>query len=148
LLLISPQIVHLSFLFMLLAHLLSSLGGFKTFEVASEGKRFSMPDNSEMEIGQIRIATDPYGYLTDWRVDVSYLSEGKSTGGDVLMPNKPAFRKGVGVYVRDLRAVPLKMVLLEISREPGAFWALIGGVLFVTGTVILLVLKIRREPQD
>lgn len=148
LLLISLQVVHLSFLFMLLAHLLSSLGGFKNFEVASEGKRFTMPDNTEIEIGQIQIATDRYGYLVDWRVNVSYFSEGKTTGGDILMPNEPAFRNGIGVYVRDLRIVPLKMVLLEISREPGAFWALIGGVLFMTGTVILLVFKIKKEPQE
>jgi hypothetical protein len=146
LLLISPQIIHIGFLFMLLAHLFSSIGGYKTFEVAAEGRSFTMPDNSELEIKQIHISFDPYGYLADWRVDVGYLLNGRTTGEDSLMPNKPVFRKGVGVYVRDLRAFPYKMILLEISREPGAVWALIGGILFMIGTFTLLLLKIKREP--
>jgi cytochrome c biogenesis protein ResB len=37
------------------------------------------------------------------------------------------------------------MVLLEVSREPGAVWALVGGILFMTGTIALLVLKMKRE---
>lgn len=28
---------------------------------------------------------------------------------------------------------PVKAVLLEVSREPGAAWALIGGILFMLG---------------
>jgi len=61
------------------------------------------------------------------------------------LPNKPVFHKGVGVYVKDLRAYPNKMVLLEVSREPGAIWALLGGILFMTGTIALLVFKMKRE---
>jgi hypothetical protein len=49
------------------------------------------------------------------------------------------------VYVRDLRAFPERIVLLEISREPGVIWALIGSVLFVLGSVTLIVLKARKE---
>ena len=145
LLLISPQIIHIGFLFMLLAHLFSSIGAFTSFEVAAEGKTLAMPDNSELEIKQIHLSLDPYGYLVDWRVDVGYLVNGKTTGEDNLLPNKPVFRKGVGVYVRDLRAFPYKMILLEMSREPGAVWALVGGILFMTGTLTLLLLKVKRE---
>jgi hypothetical protein len=55
------------------------------------------------------------------------------------------FHRGVGVYVKDLRAFPHKMVLLEVSREPGAIWALGGSILFMTGTIALLMLKMKRE---
>lgn len=50
----------------------------------------------------------------------------------------------------NLRARPLGLllVLLELSREQGAFLALIGGILFMTGTVTLLMLKMKRESRE
>jgi len=144
-LLISPQIVHIGFLFMLIAHLSSAVGGFKTFAVVAEGTALEMPDNSVLQIKGIAISFDSYGYLYDWAVDVEYWDNGQVLKKERLMPNKPVFHKGVGVYVKDLRAYPNKMVLLEVSREPGAIWALVGGVLFMAGTIALLVLKMKRE---
>jgi len=144
-LLISPQIVHIGFLFMLIAHLSSAVGGFKTFAVAAEGTPLEMPDNSVLQIKGIAISFDSYGYLYDWAVDVEYWDNGQVLKKERLLPNKPVFHKGVGVYVKDLRAYPNKMVLLEVSREPGAIWALVGGILFMTGTIALLVLKMKRE---
>jgi len=144
-LLISPQIVHIGFLFMLIAHLASAAGGFKTFAVAAEGTPLEMPDNSVLQIKQIAMSFDSYGYLYDWAVDVEYRDNGQVLKKDRLLPNKPVFHKGVGVYVKDLRAFPSKMVLLEVSREPGAVWALVGGIFFMTGTIALLVLKMKRE---
>ena len=144
-LLISPQIVHIGFLFMLIAHLSSAVGGFKTFAVAAEGTPLEMPDNSVLQIKGIAMSFDSYGYLSDWSVDVEYWDNGQVMKQDRLMPNKPVFHKGVGVYVKDLRAFPNKMVLLEVSREPGAIWALVGGILFMTGTIALLALRMKRE---
>lgn len=144
-LLVSPQIIHIGFLFMVLAHLASSLGGFKVYGAAMEGTLVEMSEGAVLEIGEIRISVDPNGYLTDWAVDGEYRSDGGEAGKTTLLPNKPFFREGIGVYVRDLRAFPNKAVLLEVSREPGAIWALIGGILFTVGTVALLILKMRRE---
>jgi cytochrome c biogenesis protein ResB len=144
-LLISPQIVHIGFLFMLIAHLASAVGGFKTFAVAAEGTPLEMPENSVLQIKRIAMSFDSYGYLYDWAVDVEYWDNGQVLKKDRLLPNKPVFLKGVGVYVKDLRAFPNKMVLLEVSREPGAIWALVGSILFMTGTIALLVLKMKRE---
>lgn len=144
-LLISPQIVHAGFLFMLIAHFASAAGGFKTFAVAAEGTPLEMPDRSVLRIKEITISIDSYGYLYDWAVDVEYWDNGQVMKKDRLMPNKPVFHKGIGVYVKDLRAFPNKMVLLEVCREPGAIWALAGGILFMTGTIALLVFKIKRE---
>ena len=144
-LLISPQIVHIGFLFMLIAHLSSAVGGFKTFAVGAEGTSLAMPDNSVLQIKGISISLDSYGYLYDWAVDVEYRDNGQVLKKGRILPNKPVFLKGVGVYVKDLRAFPNKMVLLEVSREPGAIWALVGGILFMTGTIALLVLKMKRD---
>jgi cytochrome c biogenesis protein ResB len=148
LLLISPQVIHIGFLFMLLAHLMSGWGSFKTFEVGAEGTVLGLSDTEALRVKAIAISTDRLGYLIDWAVDIEYLSEGRLVREDRLLPNQPFFQGGIGVYVKDLRAFPQKLVLLELSREPGAVWALVGGVLFMIGTVTLLMLKMKREPRE
>jgi hypothetical protein len=50
----------------------------------------------------------------------------------------------LNVNVRDIKPYP-QAVLLQINREPGALWALSGGILFIIGTVTLVLLKIRME---
>lgn len=144
-LIISPQVIHTGFLLMIVAHLMSSLGGFKSFEVAMEGTLLNISDNEVLRIKTINISADPDGYIQNWAVDVDYLADGKTAEKERLLPNKPLFHGGIGVYVKDLRAYPDRAILLEMSREPGAIWALVGGILFMTGTVTLLILKMKHD---
>ena len=145
LLILSPQIIHIGFLFILLAHLFSSALGFKGYSAATEGTALELKDKTILHIKNIRISIDNKGYLSDWAVDAEYIAGGKTIKEDSIMPNKPSMYNGLGVYVKDLRAYPEKMVLLELSREPGAVWALIGGILFMTGTIMLIILKWKRD---
>ena len=154
LLVISPQVIHIGFLFMLLAHLMSSAGGFRGRVVAYEGSNIMLPDNESTKIGSAKtvlrvkaltVEVGPMGYPRDWRADIEYLSGGKKLKGDYLSPNRPSFYRGLGIYLKEIRAYPVKSCLLEISREPGSTWALIGGILFMTGTVLLIGLKVKRE---
>lgn len=141
---ISPQIIHAGFLFLLLAHLATSIGGFKSFGVAGEGTILGMPGNALLRIENINALADSSGYILDWSVNVEYRLDGKTTK-DLILPNKPFFRKGIGVYVKDVRVFPGKGILIEVSREPGAVWALIGAILSTTGILALLFFRIRRD---
>jgi len=76
---------------------------------------------------------------------VEYLTNGVAVYSDIIKPNQPSIRKGFNINVKDLAPLPHKAVLLQVNREPGAFFALTGGVLFMIGIVILIVLKIRVE---
>lgn len=145
LLIISPQVIHIGFLFILLAHLLSSSGSYKGTTVAYEGAVIALPDGLFMRVKEIKIDMSPSGYVSDWEVDVEYLSEDRILKGDFLKPNSPSFYKGLGIYLKDIQPYPVRAALLEVSREPGAVWALIGGILFMCGTLTLLTLKIKRE---
>ncbi|MBI4690507.1 MAG: cytochrome c biogenesis protein ResB [Nitrospirae bacterium] len=148
LLIISPQIIHIGFLFMLLAHLLSSTGSFRGNTVAYEGSALALPNNLAVAIKDITVELSPSGYVSDWAVNIEYLSDGKGIKEDYLKPNSPSFYKGLGIYLKDIRPYPVKTVLLEVSREPGAVWALIGGLLFMLGTVTLMILKIKKESSS
>jgi hypothetical protein len=146
LLLISPQIIHIGFLFMLLAHLLSALGATQSQAVGREGSLIKLSDNNTvLKVKNIDIQLDYYGYITDWEVDVQFLSGGKKFREDIIKPNNPTVLKGFNINVKDLRAHPVEAVLLQINREPGAVWALTGGILFMVGITILIVLRIKME---
>jgi len=147
-LLLSPQIIHIGFLFILLAHLLSSTGGFIGMAVAREGTLLRVPDsNVALHISTIDIVADKDGYLRDWQVNVEYIKDNQIER-DEIRPNAPSLKEGFNINVRDLQFYPEKAVLLQVSKEPGALWALIGGILFTIGTVTLIVLKIKSESSN
>jgi hypothetical protein len=145
LLIVSPQIVHIGFLFILLAHLLSSYGSFKGMAYAHEGSVLHLPGGPEVVLDRINTTVDPSGYVTDWSADITYYLENRIVSRDVIRPNAPSFHDGFGIYIRTIRMAPYATALIEVSREPGAPYALAGGLLFLTGMFSLLLLKIRRE---
>lgn len=143
--LISPQIIHLGFLFILFAHLMSSTGGFKDYGVITEGTIMNVGGDDFIRFERIDINMTMDGYITGWSITT------KSYPGNtefIIRPNKPLFTNGLGIYVRDVKAYPFRAALVEISSEPGAVWALLGAILFALGTVSLMVLKLKREKMS
>ncbi len=146
LLLISPQVIHAGFLFMLVAHLLSAAGAVQSQATAAEGTMVTLSGrNNALQVKNINISFDYYGYISDWAVSVEYVDDEKIIHKDIIRPNNPSTHMGFNINVKDLRAHPVEAVLLQINREPGAVWALIGGILFTAGIVTLILLRIRME---
>lgn len=145
LLIISPQIIHIGFLFILLAHLLSSYGSFKGTAFVYKDTVLALPNGLEVMFEEIRTSVDPSGYVTDWSSDIRYFKEGRHLSSDVIRPNSPSFKDGLGIYIKTVKVAPFPVALIEVSREPGALWALAGGILFMGGMITLLMLKIKRE---
>jgi hypothetical protein len=145
LLVVSPQVIHLGFLLILLAHLLSSLGGFKGMAMTSQGAALDLPNGLTVVFDRINADTDPAGYVTDWSAEVRYFRAGQFVARDRIAPNSPSFRDGLGTYIKTVRLQQVPVALVEVSGEPGALWALAGAILFLIGTISLLFLKMRRE---
>lgn len=148
LLIISPQVIHIGFLFMLLAHLLSSCGSFKGTTFVYKGTMLQLPNGLTVIFDGINTDIDPSGYIRDWSADIRYFKEGRQLTGDVIRPNSPSFQDGFGIYIKTVQSEPFPAALIEVSREPGAFWALVGGVLFLTGMITLLIFKVKREDMQ
>jgi hypothetical protein len=142
LLIISPQVIHIGFLFMLLAHLLSATGGMKGSASVREGEGVMLPGEVVLRVKTVAVLAGPGGFPMDWRAEVQYLSGDKVLKNDHIGPNRPSFYEGLGVYIKDVRP---GAALIEVSREPGAPWSLAGGALFTVGTLALFFLKIRKE---
>jgi hypothetical protein len=141
---ISPQIIHIGFLFILLAHLLGAGGGYKLSGIMPEGAYAPLPEDKALQLHQIRVLTDSRGYMTDWSAEVSLYENNQLVKSGTLGPNVPLFYKGTGIYLKSLNFDRGPAAVLLIARDPGAVWALIGGILFMLGSVTLLVLKWRK----
>lgn len=145
LLILSPQVMHIGFLFMLLAHLLSSQGSFHGTAFVHEGAMLQLPNGFSVVFDEIHAAVDPSGNIRNWSADIRYFKGGRETKRDMISPNNPSFKDGFGIYIKTIHMQAFPFALVEVSKEPGALWALTGSILFLIGMITLLILKIKRE---
>ncbi len=148
LLIISPQVIHIGFLFILLAHLLSSYGSFRAVTYAYQGSVFQLPNNLEVRFNRVNANVDARGYVREWSAEIEYLKDGKPVSQDRILPNSPSYKEGLGILIKTVQVAPFPVAMIEVSREPGAPWALAGGIFFMLGMITLLFLKIRQEEPN
>jgi cytochrome c biogenesis protein ResB len=141
---ISPQMVHMAFLIILLAHLLGAGWGYRISGMLPEGASARLPENRVLYLGEIRAETDARGYLREWFARVVLYEDGQRVADAVLGPNSPLFYRGMGVYLKSFDLQPSPAAFLLVTRDPGAVWALAGSILFMIGTVITLFLKWKK----
>ncbi len=147
LLIISPQVMHVGFLLILLAHVVSSYGSFKSVTFAYRDAVLRLPNSLEVKFKRVQADIDPAGYITNWSADIEYFKDGRYLATDRILPNSPSFRSGIGIYIKTVKVSPFPMAMIEVSKEPGAPWALTGSAMFIVGMVTLLVMKIAREEE-
>lgn len=141
---ISPQVIHIGFLLILLAHLFSAGWGYKLSGMMPEGASTALPENRGLTLQKIHVQTDAAGYMSDWAASVSLYENNTFATSGILGPNKPLFYKGTGIYLKSLSFERGPAAFLMVTKDPGAVWALLGGMLFMAGSVILLVLKWKK----
>ena len=141
---ISPQVVHIGFLLILIAHLLSAIWGYRLSGVMPEGAYAPLPDDKALRLEHIYVQTDAQGMLQDWTAQVSLYENNKIVKSGTLGPNTPLFYEGVGIYLKSLSFDGGPAAIMLIVSDFGAIWALLGGVLFMLGSLTLLVLKWRK----
>jgi cytochrome c biogenesis protein ResB len=144
---ISPQIVHIGFLVILLAHLLGAGWGYRLSGMMPEGAYAPLPEDRALSLREIRVQSDANGYPTDWSAEVELFENSVRVKTGTLGPNKPLFYNGVGIYLKSLNYERGPAALMMITRDPGAIWSLIGSVLFILGSVALLALKWKKVQQ-
>jgi hypothetical protein len=141
---IAPQVVHIGFLCILLAHLLGAGWGYRISGMLPVEAYAKLPDNRSLYLNDLRPLADDRGNLRDWAAVIAIYENDRRVATGILGPNEPLFYKGMGVYLKsfDLRERPI--AFLMVNKDPGALWALGGSVLFMIGTMIILILKWRK----
>jgi hypothetical protein len=141
---ISPQIMHIGFLLILVAHLVSACWGYKLSGVMPEGGFARLPENKALSLGHIDVQTDSRGFTTSWSAEATLYEKNEPVARGMLGPNAPLFHDGVGVYLKSLQFEQGPAALLVIAEDPGALWAFAGGLFFLLGSIVLLVLKWKK----
>lgn len=138
---IAPQMMHAGFLFILFGHLLSSSLSEKALFVLNEGSQMPF-GTGYIRIERFDLSIDKNGYIDDMSVKIRYISSSDELYE--IRPNKPFISEGKGLYLKMVRPYPYLHGVFEYSKEPGAIPALIGGVLFFIGNILLLFLRRKR----
>ncbi len=142
---ISPQVIHIGFLFILLAHLLGAGWGYKLSGMMPEGAYAPLPEDLALRLNQIHVQTDTRGFMVEWSVEASLYENNHLVKTGTLGPNTPLFWGATGIYLKSLNFDRGPAALLLIAKDPGAVWALVGGVLFTLGSLTLLALKWKKS---
>lgn len=139
---IAPQLMHLGFLFIMIAHMQSAYGGFKQAMQVEPGSTITFPDGSTVVFTDFAATYSKMGMPTDYSATLECKSSGKRVTA-IISPNHPFFHLGHGVYIKMPAPPEIKGALVEVHKEPGAMMALTGGAVFTIANIILLAR--RRE---
>lgn len=145
---ISPQVIHAALLFILLAHLLGAGWGYKVSGMMPEGAFARLPENRALHLKAIRVRTDDRGFMTDWTAEALLYEGDRVVKTGTLGPNAPVFYEGMGIYLKHLSFESGPMALLVVAKDPGSIWALVGGILFMLGSITLLFLRWKKAEVD
>lgn len=132
---LSPQIMHIGVLLIMLGHLLTATVGFKTDVNIVRGDKKQISGDIAVSVGDITVRTDANGYYTDWEARVVWFEDGQKKYEGNLRPVHPLYFGHYGLYTNAVTMEPQKSVHVRVCRDPGALWALLGGVIFSLGGI-------------
>jgi cytochrome c biogenesis protein ResB len=141
---IAPQLMHLGFLCIMVAHLQSAYGGFKQTVQVQQGSAITFPDGSNVSFTGFAATYGKMGMPTAYSATLEYPDSGSRKNAQIS-PNHPFFYQGHGIYIKDIAPPPQQAALVEIHKEPGAGMALAGGAVFTVANLILLSRKRERS---
>ena len=141
---VSPQIVHVGFLFLLLAHLLGAGWGYKLSGALPEGAVAQLPEKKALYLRAVHVDIDPRWGPRDWSAEVTLTENNQPVASGTLGPNRPLLYKSMAIYMKSFELEPRPYAILLVAKDPGAIWALVGGMLFMFGSLTLLALKWKK----
>ncbi|MFQ5560948.1 MAG: hypothetical protein ACE5FU_10245 [Nitrospinota bacterium] len=144
---IAPQVVHLGFCFILLAHLLSATGSYRKSAVLYEGNTLELGQGTSVFVKKIDFQLQ-YGRAVDPKAHIQIQSQQAPVKTATISLNNPVFVDGTGIYIKNIFFNQGKAALLETAKDPGALWALLGSILFSFGTALFFLLKIKYKISD
>jgi hypothetical protein len=131
---LSPQVMHIGVLFIMLGHLLTASLGVKVDVDLMKGERKHVSDSAVLALDDVAVREDANGYPVDWEASLRWIEKGRDEVPLRLRPVRPLSIGGFGLFSRSV-TVDRKgsSALIRLSRDPGAAWALFGGVLLCLG---------------
>jgi len=129
---LSPQVMHIGVLFIMLGHLLTASMGFKMDVLLKQGEVKVVTGNKTLLLQDVAVRKDRQRYDADWEAMLVW-DDGGRTQAASLKPVHPRYVGQFGLYSKSVSIGPKKTALVRVCRDPGALWALLGGLLLSAG---------------
>lgn len=142
---ISPQVMHLGALFIMLGHLLTASHGFKTDVSLLEGEKVTVSGGIGLTLEKMVLTLDEFGLASNWTADVSFEGPGKNRAAKSIRPASPAYFGGLGFYFQSVAMEEPPSAVFRVSEDPGAPWALLGGILLAAGGLGFLTARMNLD---
>lgn len=141
---LSPQVMHIGVLLIMLGHLLTAWHGQRWDLLLQEGGSGIIEADTSVLLQDVRTRKDEAGYETRWEAELYFLMDGKKVDQKVLRPARPVYFGDTGFYIRSVKSGDDPSALIRVCRDPGALWALIGGVLVSIGGLGFMQAKFKK----
>lgn len=135
---LSPQVMHIGVLFIMLGHLLTATLGEKMDVDVKKGGTAPVGSAAAIRLVDVRETTDENGYAVDWEATLQWIENGRPSDPRSLRPARPLYFGVYGLYTKAVDAGPQASAWIRVSRDPGAPWALLGGLLMSLGGIVFL----------
>jgi len=140
---LSPQVMHVGVLFIMLGHLLTATLGEKIDIDVRKGETAPVGNVASIMLVDVRETTDENGYAVDWEATLRWIENGRSSALHRLRPARPLYFGAYGLYTKAVESGPRASAWIRINRDPGAPWALAGGLLLSLGAAAFLYARVR-----
>ena len=141
---LTPQVMHLGVLLVMLGHLLTGSFGFKNDYTVNKGGQIAPIDNIRVTLENLDLTLDDLGLAADWRADLRLEKQGHRATRRIR-PASPVYFGGLGIYFKSVAMEEEPVAVLRVCRDPGAPWALAGGILLILGGLGFLYARIRSS---
>lgn len=128
-----PQLMHIGVLFVMLGHLITASSSYRTEVDIKKGDFLSLPDGTKVQVLSVKEVLDEEGFPIDWVVTLKTPSGELESGP--LRPVK------VGPFTILAQAAEEDTAVVRVVKDPGAIWALLGGVLLCGATLVFVITR-------
>ena len=144
---LSPQVMHLGVLMVMLAHLLTAIFGMRADVQVAKGARADIAPGLQVFLSEVSAEVNEAGTATRWLAELELYRDGILISQRRLVPAQPVFVDGLGLFFGTINEgddEKLPSATIRVTRDPGAMWALVGGLLVTLGGIGFVI---SRKPQ-
>lgn len=141
-----PQFIHLGVLLVMLGYLMTAWVGTREDVLLKEGQAHELPGGISMTLVKVGIDAQKRDYYDDWVAEISIADASRERTAS-LRPVEPVREGNVMLFFKSItlkgKGAETSSALIRIVRDPGAPWALAGGLMVVMGGLAFVITRSR-----
>jgi hypothetical protein len=146
-----PHVMHLAFLGVVVAHLVSALYGDRIPGVAVPQGGFAPVGETGwvLRLDRFDAVMAPQGYPKEFSAAVTLFRNTTPVARGVIRTNEPLFHNGYGIYIKNFGSTPwgAPYAVFDANRDPGAGAILAASLVFTVANLLYLLPPRRPDAE-